>query len=106
MESLVLMEVMDFLDVREREAQRVRRVPKVHQAGRVQWALEGHMDLLGKRGSEERMEFFMDKMRLFLERKEKKDLKVSLVPEDPRVTRVNVECQACLDCQELRGFPE
>ena len=99
-ESLVLMEVMDFLDVQGKEEQRVRRVPKVHQAGRVQWALEGHMDLLGKRENRVMMEFFMDKTRSFLERREKKDLKVSLVPEDPRVTRVNAECQACLDCQE------
>ena len=106
MESLVLMEVMDFLDVLGREVPRVRRVPRVRQAGRVLWGLEGHMDSLGRRERRELMEFSMDKTRLFLERKEKKDLRVILVPEDLRVTWVNVECQECLAYQELRGFQE
>ena len=85
MEYPVLMEVMDFLDVLGREVPRVKRVPRVRQAGRVLLGLEDHMDSLGRWESRERMEFFMDKTRLFLERKEKRHLRVILVPEDLRV---------------------
>ena len=106
MESQGSMEPMDFLDFLGKEVPRVKRVPKAHLDGRDQWGSEDRMDSSVRRESGERLEFSTDQKLTIPEVKEKKDLRGSQDPEDPKVSGESLECQVCLDCQELRGFQE